>query len=168
MASDKHCMDGINFDYIPPVNSNELIFVMTFNGKLPSGYAKVAKRFTEYGISLVPIEFDQYLEFFRSFNHIHLLIIEGGINQKQWFKRCFQGHFEFAIKSKVLTLHHISSFSAASFKKGYERFANYSYYKLPVKTHDLVDDIAEKYYTQKHGYQKWPGGKRGKVPELAA
>lgn len=161
-------MEGIIIDDITQKDRSELIFVLTFNNKLPEGYSKLSNHFAGHGISLVPIEFDQYMEFFKSFNHINLLVMENGFQQKKWFRKYFRGHFEFAVKNKVLTLHHISSFSEVRFRNGYERFYNYHHYKLPLKTHELVDDIAQKYYTKKHGYQKWPGGRRGKVPDIVA
>ncbi len=146
-------------------DSNEWIFILKLGDALPDGYVKLVEQFAAQGISLVPIEFDQYIEFFKKFNHIDLIVVENGLEQRKQFTHFFKRHFEFAVKNKLLSLYHLSSFAPATINMNFGKTNGYHYYQLPLKVCKLVDSIITTYSTRKYNRQKWPGGRRGRLPQ---
>ena len=142
------------------------VFFLILGPRLPKAYPQLVTRFLENGATLIPVRFNQYIELSKKIKHSSMVVYEGGSRDKKIFRGELKSHFEFLVKSGSLSLYHISSYIPLDFKAHHKFIANYTYYKLPLILDSLVDDITYRYLAKSLEVEKWPGGKKGRVPDM--
>ena len=147
---------------------NEWVFLLVLGGKLPPNFGTFAAEFSKLNVTLVPIQFDQLVQFFKGQNQIHLMTIVTDLAERKSFDEYLKIRLAFAVKGKLITVHHLTSFGAIDFGPQYSKIPNYFHYSLPLKIDETSSQIVAKYRQMRDNEEKWPGGKRGRLPASPA
>ena len=141
----------------------KMIFFVTFTDKPPRSYFDLAINLREEGLTLVPIKFDQLLSFYQGKKRIHVICVVSSVFERKAYLRSIRIMKQALLTSKI-TLYHFSSFTHLDLRKELSRLKNYHFVTLPVPLHSLARAMRKFYEYAMYDGQKWPGGKRAKLP----
>ncbi len=140
-----------------------LIFYLTFGQKLPKVFYDLAVTFKNKGLTLVPVELDQLLDFYQGKKNVHVVVV----TKNQFEKKAYQKSLKIinhALRSGKMFFYHLSSFSDIDLRKEKGRINNYSFISLPISIEVLAQAVKNSFLIKQNSIQKWPGGRRGRLP----
>lgn len=143
-----------------------IIFYLHENKSLPRSYVQLAQNLKKYEIQLVPVRYDQMLFFSKHHRGAHFIYLEDSMEAKNWLRVKALRKIKLWIQAKNIRLHHISSYGELPVLSAFKRIRGYYSKKLPITFDELTIHLAEAYYETYTPVSKWPGGRRGKLPEV--
>lgn len=146
-------------------SKDKYIFFLKLNENLPVFYFNLATLFSELGFTLVPIEAESLKEI-SYLEKKFVLAIRHDIESQLNFYSKKMNFIEYLLKQFKITLMDVSSFGKIPIVKKYRLHKCYRHFPLPMDIEDIVMRMAYLYYSDKTTKQVWPGGKRGKFPEM--
>ena len=141
------------------------IFFLKFTSELPFEFFQFSDKLSDYGIKLVPIR-PQELSSMMSAKHVFVLGLNNSIRTNQLFQLYRKNFLDYAILSKRVDLYDVTTFSRLNSELALRAQRNQNYIHIPLP--DTIDEIVNKvlvaYMKKNSDVQKWPGGRRAKLP----
>ncbi len=144
---------------------NDWMFYLKLSKNLPEHFISLANYLSDFGIKLIPVTIDQLTTVTKNKKRFHLLAVVTNMEQNTRFKKYMSGYLRLGIINGLINLSHVSSLDKAhNLPPSYLKQGCYYFYPLPADMQDLTTQIAECFYDRKQNNKKWPGGKRGTLP----
>ncbi|MCK5074101.1 MAG: hypothetical protein KAQ98_11795 [Bacteriovoracaceae bacterium] len=143
---------------------NDYIFFLQLGKNLPTYYYQFASHFSKWDITVVPIKIEELLDVKKGHRIPHIVVVVPDLETAAMYVRLQERIINFSLKTKRFYLHDVNSFGRISIFKNIARLNVYQYFELPVNISDIAGNIAEFYYSTDKDNQKWPGGRRAKLP----
>lgn len=145
--------------------TQEFIFYLQLSEQLPPSFFSLAEKLSRYEISLVPVRGQDLMNFNESSRHYLIAQVTDLASHTQ-FRDLRRRFLDVALLNKRFFLFHLSSFGPVVMADKVERLNTYYHYPLPLTFNLLGRSIAGLYYREKKQFQRWPGGRRGRLPSL--
>ena len=116
--------------------------------------------FNSYGVKLVPIELDSFVELIKK-SHETLIIINNSLAKENYFKKVKRKFLNLAVMTNKLNLVEFSSFKSQHSK--ILNLRNYRFYELPISTSKVADLIFQNRIEFLKNKNRWPGGRQSRV-----
>lgn len=146
--------------------NTSFIFYLTLGEHLPRSFYTFNQCFKELGFMLVPVRIDQLQTLLSSTEQSQLIVVASVSSARELkiYNEKIRNLLKYVLKSKRLTLMHLSSFSRINDTRLYHRQKNYFFMKYPLDAGLLSSRIA-RYYKLKaeQNILRWPGGRRAGV-----
>ncbi len=139
------------------------IYYLHLETARPKWYERLAEYFTYQDIFLIPVNFNDLKEFAGN-EKIHVIVSESSFEAKEAFERQNHGFLGFALRNNFFHIHHISSFQMTRDLVELRDKKNYYFYKLPFSMAAFSLHVANEFFDSHQKVQKWPGGRRAKLP----
>jgi hypothetical protein len=146
------------------VSDSHYIFYLNFYETLSEDFIKLSAYFKEWDIVLVPVKPKELPNVVNTAQNT-IIVITSDIHSYREFTKLKKGFLNYALKSKKVVLNHLSSFRAVNEFLGLQRHGVYQFWRLPLRTQEVVDMMAKYYYEKRSKNKTWPGGKRAKLPQ---
>jgi hypothetical protein len=154
-----------------PGEDNELFFFwILLDERLDESYYHTAAKFAERGIKLLPIKIDQVsrLAALSETGHVTVLCSTRSGSQYAVFNKRVAPLLSMLLRQERLSLFHFSSFQKLDYGAKTFRQRNYFFLKYPLNLETLCDKLKRFHELRLNRARVWPGGRRAKVPGLAA
>ncbi len=147
--------------------TQEFIFYLQLTEELPQSFFVLAEHLAYYQISLVPVQPDDLNNFDESSRH-YLVAQITDMTSLSRFRELRRRYLDVALMNKRFFLFHLSSFGSVVMADKIERINTYYHFPLPLSYDVLSRAISGLYYREKKQFQRWPGGRRSRLPSLVA
>jgi hypothetical protein len=128
-------------------------------------YFVLAKLFARKGFQLVPVDMEELSALTQDKNNF-LLVLTLNLTAFRKFNLKRKKFINFALKSRKLSLFHLNSFGEIKELNNSYTIKGYKTLSPPVKYQKLVDLVEEYYLERVTKEEKWPGGRRARLPEM--
>lgn len=145
-------------------DNQKWLFYLVFTTELDSLYLKLASKFAEQGISIVPVNITQFLELYKNRSQINLLICTDTLLKQKRLEQVFDRYLKFVINNQRLRVFHLSSFGP-SMSVSSQNKEFYHHFKLPYSRELLVSEVNNKLEQYDNVKNRWPGARMRKVPQ---
>ena len=151
-------------------NANPFIFFLTFENNLPESFYIFDRNLKELGYILVPVKVDQLQSLAASTQQEEIIVLCSVTDSRDYkiYNEKVRNLLKFVLKSKRITLMHLSSFSRLNDSRNYAHQKNYYFLKYPLDARLLSATIARYHQLKSEKSSKWPGGRRAGVTGMAA
>ena len=139
-----------------------IIFVQ-WTRELPEYYIRLSAIFRAWGLTLVPIRYDQ-LSRYHFDRQQNIISLTPDMQTQKRKLQAMKYFLNFAIKSGHFNFYDVTSFSHSDFADSSAFLKNYQMIKLPMKYIDLAKTIAHDIDERAEEKTHWPGGRRSKLP----
>jgi hypothetical protein len=145
-------------------------FWIDLEGKLDELYYSTAKQFADRDIKLLPIGIDQVsrLTALSELGHVTVLCSTRNAAQFTIFNKRVAPVLGMLLRQDRLSFFHFSSFQKLDLGQKNWRQKNYFFLKYPLNLESLCDKLKRFHELREDRAKAWPGGRRAKVPGLAA
>ncbi|MFN8370994.1 MAG: hypothetical protein U0T83_10280 [Bacteriovoracaceae bacterium] len=141
------------------------IFYLRMGTRLPDCYFQLSSFFKDRGITLVPVELNEFNEVNKKAKEKpHLITIESNFLEKVELRKNLEGGLALSVKAKKIHFYHLTSFSPVNNLLSLKYSYTYNYFPLPMQIKEIADKISNIYFEQFDNESKWPGGHRAKLP----
>lgn len=147
--------------------TQEFIFYLQLTDELPPHFYNLAEGLSRYEISLVPIQIGDLKNFSGSSRH-YIVAQISDLTSLNRFTELRQSYLDVALSNKRFFLFHLSSFGSVVMAEKIERINTYYHFPLPLPYDVLSRAMSGLYYREKKQFQRWPGGRRNRLPSLVA
>lgn len=143
--------------------TQEFIFYLQLTDELPQSFFALAEHLSRYEVTLVPVSPNDLTSFNEGSKHYLVAQITdlASYNRFREFRRRF---LDVALLNRRFFLFHLSSFGPVVMADKVERLNTYYHYPMPLSYKLLGRSIAGLYYREKKQFQRWPGGRRSRLP----
>lgn len=147
-----------------------IFFWLNLEDKLDPLFYSASKHLSYLGIQLLPVRPDQISRLAALTEASHLILICSTRRQGEQvaFLRKVLPFLNLLLKQERLSLFHLSSFHKPETGPRISRHENYFFFKYPLNLESVCAKLKKFHGLKVSQAQKWPGGKRSKVPGLAA
>ncbi|MBT3983687.1 MAG: hypothetical protein HOE90_20190 [Bacteriovoracaceae bacterium] len=152
----------------PKIEGERVVFFFVLSEKVSPLYLKVAAAFREKGINLVPVNYDQIIQFSQYFPKVKVVILEALLDDHYGLGSINQRLILQLLKTNKLSLFHLSSFRKLSEIDSTLTRRNYHFYKLPLSYDKICCDILNMFEAESKRKNKWPGGNSSALPKVTA
>ena len=143
------------------VEINFIIFAQ-WKAQLPKDYPIIVELFRTYGIRVVPIQYNQIMNY--HFNsHKIILSITPDLASSELKLKALKRYLNFSMKTGKFTFYDISSCRNFNTENKYLK-KYYKFFPLPMKYDDIVQVVAHHFHDESISGTFWPGGRRSKLP----
>jgi hypothetical protein len=142
----------------------KFVFYIAMGETLPKYYYDLAHALREVDLTLVPVQLDQLLIMHQGKKRIHAVCVTSNMREFKIFQKRIKKVLKQSIMSKLLSLYHLSSFSKLNLHNELGRMDNYHFVNLPVQDKTFAHALLKFYKVAINNVKKWPGGRRGKLP----
>lgn len=143
------------------MKGNQVLFYITSSNEITPEYVELARQFNAYGIKLVPLNTEQFLQVKQEYGKANVLAIVQGLKDRKFFNHLHNKLLGFCLKNKLINLYHYSSFEPLPFYKVSFRTIPYLFRKLPVEVDELVEEVATDIWDQVDNFDDKPTSKEG-------
>ncbi len=149
---------------------NPFIFFLTIEANLPDSYYIFDRNLKELGYILVPVKVDQLQSLAASTSQEEIIVICSVLGSREYaiYNEKVRSLLKYVLKTKRITLMHLSSFSRLNDSKLYSQQKNYFFMKYPLDARILSGMISRFYKVKSEKSSRWPGGRRAGVGGMAA
>ena len=148
------------------MNENEhYLLFLQMSDELPPSFFHLAEKFSRYHIKLIPVQAADLLSLNEN-SRQYLITQVTDLTSFNRFRELRRRFLDIALMNKRLFLFDVSSFGPVVLADRMERLGTYCHYPLPLSFETLARSIAGVYYREKEQHQRWPGGRRGRLPSL--
>lgn len=149
---------------------NPFIFFLTLEENLPESFYIFDRNFKELGYILVPVKVEQLQTLAASTSQEEIIVLSSVVGSREYalYNKKVRNLLKYVLKSKRITLMHMSSFSRLNDGKLYSQQKNYFFLKYPLDARLLSATITRYHQTKSEKSSRWPGGKRAGVMGMAA
>ena len=146
------------------------IFFLTLEDSLPESFYTFDRNLKDLGFVLVPVKVEQLQSLAASTQQMQLIVISSIVNGRELklYNKKVRNLLKYVLKSKRITLMHLSSFSQLNDSKYYAFQKNYFFMKYPLDARLLSATIARYHIAKSQQSSRWPGGRRAGVGGMAA
>lgn len=145
--------------------SERYILYIQWQEKLDSAFIRFAGEFKRYNINLIPIK-PQELDYFLERRQIPVIMITSTLAEYQKFRALRRKFIDYYVNHKKIKLFHLNSFSMATNFVTTSRQRSYIHVPLPITFSKATLLVLSHYLEELEGDNKWPGGKRSKLPSI--
>jgi hypothetical protein len=141
------------------------ILFIQWGKKLEGDFISFATQLKKFNINLIPVK-PQELDYFIERRQIPVIVITSSLAEYQKFRSLRKQYFDFYVKTRKIKLFHLNSFmmdhelAASSLRKAY------IHVPLPISFEKATLLVLSFYMNVVEGDNRWPGGKRSKLPTL--
>ena len=143
-----------------------LVVFLSFGSINNKSVICLSSELNKFDIKLVPVEFDQINVLVKNGKNLIIICETKNFNSKLIMDKLVKSSLGFALRAKLITLFHVTSFGEIEDLTDLKRLQYY----IPIKLPATYDCMAEKIYTRfiqlKDSEQAWPGGRRSKLPNI--
>lgn len=125
----------------------------------------LAKLFARKGFQLVPVTSDELSELTQDKDNF-LLVLTLNLSSFKKFNLKRKKFINFALKSRKLSLFHLNSFGEIKELSSSYKIKDYKSVSPPVSYDHLVDLVVEYFLHKMSKVERWPGGRRARLPEV--
>jgi hypothetical protein len=149
---------------------NPFIFFLTLENDLPDSFYIFDRNLKELGYILVPVKVDQLQSLSASTSQEEIIVICSVLGSREFaiYNKKVRGLLKYVLKTKRITLMHLSSFSRLNDSKLYNQQKNYFFMKYPLDARILSGMISRFYNLKSGNSSRWPGGRRAGVNGMVA
>ena len=145
------------------MNTRSHILYLQFGSKVDETYIKLSRFFSNYQMILVPIRINDLKNYLPK-NRENLIVVTKDIQSYKQYRSLLKRFLSYSIRNSKLRVFEVSSFSTyhdVSLVRD-EKVISMS---LPISMIELARKVIPKVVTEEVGaINKWPGGKRAKLP----
>jgi hypothetical protein len=143
--------------------NTDVVFILKQEDSLPDYFEQLSLEFSRLHVKLIPVTLDQLQQFFNGKDKIHLIVLTRSKKEMNYFVNRVRPIMNYVLKTNLLSLYHLSSFSWLNMSSVVTRLKRYHFTLLPVKMNILASTIKIFLDRDKKLDLRWPGGKRGSV-----
>ena len=145
--------------------AEQYILYIQWQDKLDSSFIRFAAEFKRFNINLIPVKPGE-LDYFLEKRQVPVIMMTSTLAEYQKFRSLRKKYIDFFVKSKKIKLFHLNSFSIVQdfVSSTYRR--SYVHVPLPIQFSKATLLVLSHYLDELEGDNKWPGGKRSKLPAL--
>ena len=142
--------------------SLSFIFFLTLEDSPPRSFYVFDQFFKELGFILVPVKVDQIQSLVATSEQEQVVVIASVSNAREYkiYNEKVRGYLKYILKSKRLSLMHLSSFSNLNDQKLFAFQKNYFFIKYPMNAKEICTNICKYYFVKQEQRTVWPGGKK--------
>lgn len=150
--------------------ASPFIFFLTLDDNLPDTFYTFDRNFKDLGYILVPVKVDQLMTLSAATSQEEIVVICSVLGSREFkiYHEKVRSLLKYVLKSKRITMMHLSSFSRLNDSKIYHQQKNYIFMKFPLDARLLSATIARYHQMKSEKSSRWPGGKRAGVGGMAA
>jgi hypothetical protein len=141
----------------------KVIFFLNFNAKLPQYYFVISSFLKKFSITLIPVSPREVTRITN--REAIMLTIIPDLETLTRFEAHRKKYLDFALRSKRISLYHISSFGSLQIKGQAVRGIKYHYFRMPINFQEVCLEMARSLYRMDKEVSRWPGGKNFKLPK---
>ncbi len=154
-----------------PANTTAtLFFWVNLEEKLGPLYYRAARALKQQGVTLLPVRMDQVARLASLTDSPHLVVLCSTRRQAEYL--AFAKHvvpvLGLLLRQERLSFFHLSSFHKLDMGARLKQRRNYYFFKYPLNVLSLCGKLKKFHQLKSTQAQKWPGGRRAKVPGLSA
>ncbi len=147
------------------LNSEKYILYIQWQEKLDSAFIRFAAEFKRYNINLIPVK-PQELDYFLDRRQIPVIMMTSTLAEYQKFRSLRKKYFDYYVNHKKIKLFHLNSFSLVTDFISTSRQRSYIHVPLPIPFNRATLLVLSHYVEELEGDNRWPGGKRSKLPSI--
>jgi hypothetical protein len=141
------------------------IFFLQAKPQLPEAFFLLSTLFADFGISLIPVTPSSLKDL--SYNERrHLIVLRNDLESNECFQKARKVHIDYLMKHLLINLYDLTSFGEIEQTARVKRYRCYHSFALPASFEEIIVKISYEYYKSQKGNHKWPGGRKGKFPEM--
>lgn len=149
-----------NFNQEP----TRFIFYLQFAKQLPRYYFQLANILSYYNIQVVPVSLDQLREMASNRNKMVVIVGETDLQTRGKMRKALKSSLGVMMRYRKISLFHISSFEKNLELAPTEKSNNYYFVRLPESYELIVQQVCYFLAENLNVINKWPGGRRAKLP----
>ncbi len=148
---------------------NPIFFWITLDGRLDDLFREVAETLKQEGVDLLPVRPDQVSRLLSLTEAAHVVVLCSTRRQSEYgpFLRHVAPFLPMLLRQERLSFFHLSSYDRLQLGAR-QRLRHYFFFKYPLKLAPLCAKLVKFHQLRASEAQKWPGGRRAKVPGLAS
>ena len=139
------------------------LFYLVLDKQLDEHYLQLSRYMGLKGISLIPVNFEQFQDLVRAQKNINVLACSYNLDSHHRLSVMFKRFFRLALKTGSLNFIHLSSFSAFEIK-GVVNKDCYEFYRLPIDVEYFTNSFSQKYFSDSAVKKSWPGARIRRTP----
>lgn len=144
---------------------NQHLFFIQYSEQLPFDYFRLAKFFSFKGITIVPIRPGDLFDLLDR-EKAYAINLCTNLSTREHFKAFRQQALHFLMHHRRLVLFDISSFDKIDQAYRLESHKTYFHLPLPDKIEGIVRRVCSTYFNNRRMNDRWPGGRRAKLPSI--
>ncbi|MGB0452874.1 MAG: hypothetical protein ACPGJV_04095 [Bacteriovoracaceae bacterium] len=144
-------------------SDDRFVFFLNFFDRLPPQFFHLAAALNELHIKLIPGHARQLSDLSTNKKMV-VVSIENDLMSRAGIKRAMDGSLGLNLRLKRISFVHISSFEKNSALISLEKTNHYNFIRLPLEYHEIAKSIALKVVESRASINRWPGGRRAKLP----
>jgi hypothetical protein len=146
-----------------------IFFWIVLDQRLDELYYEASEMFKRLGVELLPVRPDQISRLLALTESAHVVVICSTRRQAEFapFLRHVAPHLPVLLRQERLSFFHLSSYDRLQIGAR-QRLKHYFFFKYPLKLAPLCAKLVKFHQLRANETQKWPGGRRAKVPGLAS
>lgn len=150
-------------------NHASFIFFIVLGESLPRSFYVFDKHLKALGFMLIPVKIDQLQQLVAHSEQQQIIALCSitTVKEMKMYNDKVRGLLKYVLKSKRLTLMHLSSFSKLNDMRNHSMHRNYFFLKYPLNALDLSAKIARYYELKSETNVRWPGGRRAGLGAMA-
>ncbi len=154
----------------PKLSSETFFFWLTFEDKIDEQFVFMATELAKIGVTLLPAKIDQIsrLASLSDLGHVTVICSTRQANHFAQFEKSVAKLLPLLLRQQRLTFFHLSSYKKLDLSSKFHRQKNYFFLKYPLKLENLCGKRKRFHELRLNRAKVWPGGRRAKVPGLAA
>ncbi len=154
----------------PKLSSETFFFWLTFEDKIDEQFVFMATELAKIGVTLLPAKIDQIsrLASLSDLGHVTVICSTRQANHFAQFEKTVGKVLPLLLRQQRLTFFHLSSYKKLDLSNKLHRQKNYFFLKYPLNLENLCGKLKRFHELRLNRAKVWPGGRRAKVPGLAA
>ncbi len=146
------------------------IFFLTLDNNLPESFYTFDRNFKALGYILVPVRVDQLQTLANSTEQSEIIVLCSVVGSREYklYNDKVRNLLKYVLKSRRITLMHMSSFARLNDSLVYALQKNYFFLKYPLDAKIMATQISKFYTLKSEKSTRWPGGRRAGVGGMAA
>ncbi|MCB9062115.1 MAG: hypothetical protein H6622_11385 [Halobacteriovoraceae bacterium] len=139
------------------------VFFLKLKDQLDNDFIRLSVELSDYGCMLLPIDFSNLSTVLSAQNNNVICIIKT-IAELEKFKKIRNNFFQLGILSGKVNLIEITSFSETPNSLAIHKKGTYKSIRLPMPVEYIGKKICQFIFENDRSLERWPGGKRAKLP----
>lgn len=145
-------------------STSTFIFFLTLGRSLPDFFFQAANLYNSIGITLIPVNLLELNEIKKGEQEVSVIIYTSCLSELVKFYKLRKSNLDMAMNTKKFRIFHISSFGKVLDLDRAQRMGTYHHIALPRLTREICYFVASNVLKHNGLSQKWPGGRRAKLP----
>lgn len=145
-------------------SKSTFIFFLTLGKCLPDFFFQAATLFNSIGVTLIPVNLLELNEIKKGEQDVSIIVYTSCLSELIKFYKLRKSNLDMAMNTKKFRVFHISSFGRVRDLARAQRMKSYHHIALPRLTREICYYVASKVLKYNGLTQKWPGGRRAKLP----